>query len=85
VVRPSARLLEGTIARVRNLDDLMVVRTPSGKEVLLDFASRADLTINNKPALLKQSRPGMPVQVQFEVRDGKNMAQSVVVTSSLSP
>ena len=38
-----------------------------------------------RPAVWPQFQPGMPVQVQFEVRDGKKMAQSVVVTPSPSP
>jgi hypothetical protein len=85
VLGAGVQRLEGTIVRVRDLDDLMLVRTAAGREVLLDIASRANLTINNQPALLRQFQPGMPVQIQFAVQDGKKMAQSVVVMPSPSP
>lgn len=72
-----ARSLAGTIARLNVLDDLMVVRTASGREVPMHVNSRTALSLNNQTVLLNELRTGMPVQIQFDVRDQRNLAQSI--------
>jgi hypothetical protein len=75
---PAADIVEGTIVRVIEPDNQIVVRTAAGKEVILLADERTKLTMDDRSVRLADFRPGTAVRVHFDVRNQKNMARSVM-------
>jgi len=75
---PGTEIVEGEVVRVLEPQNELVVRTVSGKEVILVTHPRTTFTINERSARLVDFRPGTAVKVRFNVKDRKNMAHSIV-------
>ena len=80
VAEEDATTLEGTIVRVRETENEIVVRTSAGKEVILVTNKAAKITLNNRTVRLTALQPGMAIKANFAVKNKKNMAHSIVVT-----
>ena len=74
----AADVVEGTVVRVVEADNQIIVRTASDKEVIVVVDERTKFTFNDRSARLIDFRSGTPVRVQFDVSNQKNMARSVV-------
>jgi hypothetical protein len=75
-----ANVLEGTVVRVLEEDDVLVLRTADREEVRVALDERTRFMINDRRARLAQFRPGTAVQVNFDVRERTKVARSVVAT-----
>jgi len=75
---PGTEIVEGEVVRVLEPQNEFVIRTLSGKEVILVTHPRTTFTINERSARLVDFRPGTAVKVRFNVKDRKNMAHSIV-------
>jgi hypothetical protein len=75
-VPPDVTVIEGTIVRIQEPDNI-VVRTSRGEEVILVTDARTSFTLNERAGRLVDFRPGMAVRAQFDVRDRKNIVRSV--------
>jgi hypothetical protein len=80
---PAAELVEGTVIRVLEADNQLVVRTARGQEMVLFAGPRTTFTLDERAARLADFRPGTPVRVNFHVIDNKNMMRSVVAMPKL--
>jgi hypothetical protein len=78
---PAAEVVEGTIVRVIEPDNQIIIRTARGKEVVLVAGPKATFTLDERTVRLADFRPGTAVRVQFDVRNQKNMVRSVVGTA----
>jgi hypothetical protein len=74
----TAEVVEGTIVRVVEADNQIVVRTASSKEVIVFVEEKTTFTVNERTARLVDFKAGMPVRVHVDARGNKNMARSVV-------
>jgi hypothetical protein len=70
--------LEGTIVRILETDNQIVVRTARGDEKVLIIDPRSKFFVENRAARLVDFRTGMPVRVSVDVRNQKNMVRTVV-------
>jgi len=75
---PATEVVEGEVIRVIEPQNQLIVRTVSGKEVILVAHERTTFTLNARSARLVDFRPGTTVKVRFNVKDRKNMAHSIV-------
>jgi hypothetical protein len=75
---PPAKIIEGTVVRVLEDENLIIIRTAAREEVELVIDERTTLTIDERAARLAHFRPGTTVKVNFDVRQRKNIARSVV-------
>jgi len=75
---PATEIVEGEVVRVLEPKNELVIRTVSGKEVILVTHERTTFTLNERSARLVDFRPGTAVKIRFNVKDRKNMAHSVV-------
>jgi hypothetical protein len=75
-----ATLLEGTIVRVDDVGNRVIVRTPARKEVILFTEKDTVFTLDNRAVRLVELRPGMAVKAKYKLKDKKHMAHSIVVT-----
>jgi len=71
-------VVEGTIVRVVERDNQLVVRTAAGKEVIVFADPRTTFTVNDRAARLVDFRPGTAVRVKVHMKDRKAFARSVV-------
>src|SRR5262249_33775612 len=64
----AAEVVEGTIVRVVEADNQIVLRTASSKEVIVFVEEKTTFTVNERTAQLVDFRAGMPVRVHFDAR-----------------
>jgi hypothetical protein len=75
-------VVEGTVVRVNEANNEIVIRTAEKKEVVVLAEERTKFTIEDRAVKLTEFRPGMAVRANFVVKDKKNMARSVTVQKS---
>jgi hypothetical protein len=73
-----AEVVEGTIVRVLEADNQVVVRTAAGKEVIVFTDTRTTFTFDNRTARLADFRVGTPVRVNVHMKDRKHFARSMM-------
>jgi hypothetical protein len=71
-------LIEGTVVRVLEPDNQLVVRTANGQEVIVFADDRTTFTFDDRPGRLVHFQPGTLVRAHVDVRDRKHFARSVV-------
>jgi hypothetical protein len=75
---PAAEIVEGTVLRVIEPDNQIVIRTARGKEMILVAGPKTTFTLDDRTVRLTDFRPGMAVKVNFDVKGQRNMMRSVV-------
>lgn len=71
-----ATVVEGTVVRVVGQDQV-VLRTADNKEVIVYVAPQTKYVINEQPAQFTQYQTGMPIRVEYDVRDRRNVARGI--------
>jgi len=74
---PDAEVVEGTIVRVIEPENQLIVRTAAGKEVILTADTRTRFTINDRHARIVDFRPGTAVRAHFTAKGQRHFAHSV--------
>ncbi len=70
-------VLQGSLVRLVGTDQL-VLRTPAGEEVTVYGQPVTTYTIDNRPARFADFQPGMQVRVNYDLRDRRHFARSVL-------
>jgi hypothetical protein len=76
---PRETVLEGTIVRVLEPDNQFIVLTPAGREVTVFAQPRTTFMLDNRAVRLADLRRGANVRVQFDLRNQRHFARTVVV------
>jgi translation initiation factor IF-1 len=74
---PEGTVVEGSVVRVIG-EDQVVVRTAAGKEVIVYVSPQTKYTFEERVGRFTDLRPGASIRVNYDVRDRRNMARSIV-------
>lgn len=70
-------LVQGTVVRVVG-EDQVVVKTPQNKEVVVYVVPQTKYTFEERPGRFTDIRSGSDVRIQYDVRDRRNVARSII-------
>jgi translation initiation factor IF-1 len=70
-------MLEGTVVRVLG-EDRVVIKTAQNPEVVVHVVPETTYTFGDRPGRFTDIRTGSEVRIQYNVRDGRNLARTVV-------
>jgi hypothetical protein len=72
-----ANVYKGEVVRVVGQDQV-VIRTTDGKEVSVYVNPQTTYQLNNQPATISQFQAGVPVEVNYTLRDGRPYARGIL-------
>lgn len=69
--------IEGTVVRVVG-DDQVIVKTKGDKEVTVYVSPKTKYIFEDRPARFTDVRQGVDVRIEYDVRDRRNLARSIL-------
>src|SRR5207248_9065576 len=69
-------VLQGSVVRVVGQDQV-VIRTSDGKEVIVYVTPQTTYNFNDAPATFSAIQPGVPIRVDYELRDRRPYARGI--------
>jgi len=78
-----AEVVEGTIVRVIEPENQVVIRTAANKEFIVFTDARTSFMLNERAVRLVDFRPGVAVRINFHAMKDRNMARSIVAVKRL--
>jgi translation initiation factor IF-1 len=70
-------LVTGTVVRVVGQDQV-IVKTAEEKEVIIYVAPQTKYVFAEQPGRFTDLRPGADIRIQYDVRDRRNVARSII-------
>lgn len=72
-----ANVYQGEVVRLVGQDQV-VIRTSDGREIIVYVSPQTTYRLNETPATFTQIQPGVPVRVDYELRNGRPYARGIL-------